>query len=240
MEVTVRFFAGHRDIAGRSEQRIELAPDATVGKLWEQLVSEYPRLAGFSGRLLYAVNEQFSTLDTTLQQGDEVAFIPPVSGGSEADTRHETRDSKEPTLFRVTEAPLDPSLLVQLVQTPNDGAVVTFAGVVRNNFAGRASERLTYESYASMAEQVLAQLADEARARWEIGRVAVHHRVGELAIGETAVLVVVAAPHRQGAFEAAAYIMDRIKEVVPIWKREHWADGDSEWVGDEKTRDSRQ
>jgi molybdopterin synthase catalytic subunit len=131
--------------------------------------------------------------------------------------------------FLITSAPLDPAPLVAYVQTPGDGAVVSFAGVVRNEFAGRSTAFLSYDAYAEMAAPVLAQLADEARARWPIGRVAVHHRVGQLAIGETAVLVVVAAPHRQAAFAAAAQIMDRIKEVAPIWKQEHWADGDAEW-----------
>lgn len=131
--------------------------------------------------------------------------------------------------FLITDSPLDPAPLVAFVQTPDDGAVVTFTGVVRNQFEGRATAFLSYEAYAEMAAPVLAQLAEEARARWPIGRVAVHHRVGRLEIGETAVLVVVAAPHRQAAFHAAAYIMDRIKEVAPIWKREHWADGAADW-----------
>jgi molybdopterin synthase catalytic subunit len=131
--------------------------------------------------------------------------------------------------FLITEASLDPAPLVAFVQTPADGAVVTFAGVARNHFGGRSTAFLAYEAYAEMARPVLAQIAEEARARWPIGRVAVHHRVGKLEIGETAVLVVVASPHRQEAFQAAAYIMDRIKEIAPIWKREHWADGDTEW-----------
>lgn len=131
--------------------------------------------------------------------------------------------------FLITAAPLDPAPLVTYVQTPADGAVVTFAGVARDNFGGRASAALSYEAYAEMAVAVLNQIVEEARANWPIGRVAVHHRVGELAIGETAVLVVVAAPHRGAAFEAAAFVMDRIKEIAPIWKQEHWADGASEW-----------
>lgn len=131
--------------------------------------------------------------------------------------------------FLITTAPLDPAPLVQFVQTPEDGAVVTFAGVVRNHFEGRATAYLSYEAYTEMAVPVLQQLAAEASATWPIGRVAIHHRIGQMEIGETAVLVVVAAPHRQAAFQAAMYIMDRIKEVAPIWKREHWADGTSEW-----------
>lgn len=129
----------------------------------------------------------------------------------------------------ITAAPLDPAPLVAYAQTPDDGAVVTFAGVARNQFGGRPTAFLSYEAYAEMAVPVLARIAEEARARWPIGRVAVHHRIGTLEIGETAVLVVVAAPHRQEAFQAATYIMDRIKEIAPIWKKEHWADGEAEW-----------
>jgi molybdopterin synthase catalytic subunit len=129
----------------------------------------------------------------------------------------------------ITERVLDPTPLLAYAQTPSDGAVVTFTGVARNQFGGRATAFLSYEAYAEMAAPVLAQIAVEARQRWPIGRVAIHHRVGTLQIGETAVIIVVAAPHRREAFAAAEFIMDRIKEVAPIWKREHWADGTAEW-----------
>jgi molybdopterin synthase catalytic subunit len=131
--------------------------------------------------------------------------------------------------FVITERLLDPTPLLAYAQTPSDGAVVTFTGVARNQFGGRATAFLSYEAYAEMAAPVLAQIAVEARQRWPIGRVAIHHRVGTLQIGETAVIIVVAAPHRREAFAAAEFIMDRIKEVAPIWKREHWADGTAEW-----------
>ncbi|MEI7770474.1 MAG: molybdenum cofactor biosynthesis protein MoaE [Chloroflexales bacterium] len=219
--IHVRFFAGHRDIVGRAAMDMQLEDGATLGGVWEQLTADYPRLAGYTGRLLYALNQEFAGPDSALSDGDEAAFIPPVSGG--------TSGAPAFAPFLITEAPLDPAPLAAYVQTPGDGAVVTFAGVARDNFAGRASAHLSYEAYAEMAAPVLAQLAEEARAQWPIGRVAVHHRVGRLEIGETAVLVVVASPHRQAAFAAAAHIMDRIKEVAPIWKREHWADGDVEW-----------
>jgi molybdopterin synthase catalytic subunit len=220
--IHIRFFAGHRDIVGGAAQEMQLEPGATLGQVWERLTAEHPRLAGYTGRLLYAINQEFATPASPLADGDEVAFIPPVSGGAP-----EGEGGFAP--FLISAAPLDAAALTAYVQTPEDGAVVSFAGVARNNFAGRASAHLSYEAYAEMAAPVLAQLADEARARWPIGRVAVHHRVGRLEIGETAVLVVVASPHRQAAFTAAAFIMDRIKEVAPIWKREHWADGETEW-----------
>jgi molybdopterin synthase catalytic subunit len=220
IEVRIRFFAGHRDIVGQTETVLTLEPDTTLGDLWARLVCDYPALERYSGHLLYAVNQDFSEPDTILRDGDEAAFIPPVSGGTAT-----------AMLFAITEQPLDSTPLVQAVQSPADGAVVTFAGVVRDNFQGRATAYLAYEAYAEMAVPVLRQIADEARTRWPIGRVAVHHRVGRLEIGETAVLVVVAAPHRQAAFDAAGYVMDRIKQIAPIWKREHWADGGSDWQG---------
>jgi molybdopterin synthase catalytic subunit len=223
--VRVRFFAGHRDIVGRSEQELALEDGATVGVAWEHLVGRYPRLAGYTGRLLFAVNQEFAEPATALAPGDEVAFIPPVSGGVE----RPVQDMRTFRPFVITTEPLDPAPLVAYVQTASDGAVVTFAGVARDNFDGRATAFLSYEAYAEMAAPVLAQITEEARTRWPLGKVAIHHRVGRLAVGETAVLVVVAAPHRQAAFEAAAYVMDRIKEIAPIWKREHWADGAADW-----------
>lgn len=225
MQVTVRYFAGHRDITGRAQEPIELPAEATVGSLWELLVGRYPRLAGYTGRMLYAVNQEYGTLASPLGDGDEVAFIPPVSGGSGA-------------LIRVTAEPLDPAPLVAAVQAPDMGAVVTFSGVVRNNFGGRSTAFLVYEAFEPMAVKVLADLAAQAREKWGTGQIAIHHRVGRLEIGEAAVLIVVASAHRHAAFEAAEWLMDRIKEVAPIWKQEHWADGDREWVGGEKERKS--
>lgn len=131
--------------------------------------------------------------------------------------------------FWITGDALDPAPLVAYAQTASDGAIVTFTGVARNQFGGRPSAFLVYEAYAEMAGPVLAQIAEEAKGRWPIGRVAIHHRVGRLAIGEIAVIIVVAAPHRHEAFAAAEFIMDRIKQIAPIWKREHWADGEAEW-----------
>ncbi len=217
--VTLLFFAGQRDIVGQSKLTRAIEPDTSVGVLWEQLTSDYPGLQKHTGHLFFAVNQEFSDPATTLHHGDEVAFIPPVSGGLPL----------LPEPFAITDAPLEPAPLVQLVQTAEDGAVVTFAGVVRNNFDDRATAYLTYQAYTDMALSVLRQIAGEAQASYAIGQVAVHHRVGRLDIGETAVLVVVAAPHRQAALDAAGYIMDRIKQIAPIWKQEHWADGASDW-----------
>ena len=226
MEVVVHYFAGHRDITGCREERISLVEGATVGILWDQLISQYPQLAGYSGSLLYAVNQEFSTLETPLSAGDEIAFLPPVSGGTPA----------EVPLFHITQLPLDPAPLVARVQSPDMGALVTFTGIVRNNFGGKSTAYLEYEAYEAMAVPVLQRIATEAQQTWRLGDIAIHHRVGRLEIGETAVIIVVAAPHRHEAFEAAESMMDRIKQIAPIWKREVWADGTSEWIGGEQER----
>ena len=143
------------------------------------------------------------------------------------------QNPKSTPTFAISHAPLDPAPLVALVQAPAMGAVVTFAGIVRNNFGGRATAYLEYEAYESMALVVLEQLAGQARATWGTGAIAIHHRVGRLDIGATAVLIVVAAAHRHEAFEAAEWLMDRIKEVVPIWKKEHFEGGEI-WIGSQK------
>lgn len=226
MRITARFFAWHRDVVGVPHLELDVEEGTTTGDVWTRLADQYPRLAGATRSLMFAVNQAYADPTTALRDGDEVAFIPPVSGGSDAPFRP----------FVVTEQPLRSEPVAAYVQTPADGAVVLFSGVARDNSEGKATAHLHYEAYAEMAEPVLARIAEEAAERWTIGRVAVHHRTGPLAIGETAVIVAVAAPHRHGAFAAAEYIMDRIKEIAPIWKRETWADGTTEWIGDQQAR----
>lgn len=133
-------------------------------------------------------------------------------------------------MFRVTTDPLDVQQVHNLVKNPTDGAVVTFDGIVRNNFDGREVRYLEYEAYAAMAEKKMADIAAEVRHKFAVGEVAMVHRIGRLEIGESSILIAVAAPHRQPAFEACAYAMDRVKEEVPVWKKEFFADGESHWV----------
>ena len=133
-------------------------------------------------------------------------------------------------MFRVTTEPLDIQEIHNLVKSPTDGAVVTFDGIVRNNFDGRQVRHLEYEAYAAMAEKKMAEIAEEVRDKFSVGSVAMVHRVGRLEIGESSILIAVAAPHRQPAFEACAYAMDRVKQEVPVWKKEYFKDGESHWV----------
>ena len=133
-------------------------------------------------------------------------------------------------MFRVTTEPLDVQQVHNLVKSPADGAVVTFDGIVRNNFGGREVRYLAYEAYAAMAEKKMAEIAAEVQNKFAVGNIAMVHRVGRLEIGESSILIAIAAPHRQPAFEACAYAMDRVKEEVPVWKKEFFADGESHWV----------
>ena len=133
-------------------------------------------------------------------------------------------------MFRVTTEPLDVQQVHNLVKSPADGAVVTFDGIVRNHFDGREVRYLEYEAYAAMAEKKMAEIAAEVQIKFAVGDVAMVHRIGRLEIGESSILIAIAAPHRQPAFEACAYAMDRVKQEVPVWKKEFFADGESHWV----------
>ncbi len=175
--------------------------------------------------ILFARNREFATPDAVLAENDEVAFLPPVSGGS----GH---------VFSITREPIDSQQLARSLQRPEDGAVVVFEGVVRNNTKGRATEYLEYDCYEEMAVAQMARIGREIAAQFEIGRIGIVHRLGRMEIGEASVAVVATAPHRRPAFEAALEGINRLKKEVPIWKKEFFADGavwvDGEW--DEELR----
>ena len=165
------------------------------------------------------VNKAYVMHDYVLRDGDELALIPPVSGGAVS-------------RFRVQLDVLDPRSTESLVAHPGAGAIATFIGTVRDHGRGRAVTHLEYEAYAPAAELCMAQIGDEIRERWGIDHVAIVHRVGSLAVGEASVVISVASAHRDAAFEACRYAIQRIKEIVPIWKKEHYADG-ATWLGSE-------
>jgi molybdopterin synthase catalytic subunit len=206
MAVTVRLFAGLREQAGWSRRELEAA---TVADVWPALgLGQEP--AG----LLYAVNREYAERERALADGDEVALIPPVSGGA----------------FRVTDQPLALDAAVAEVADERAGAVATFTGTVRRQSRGREVTRLEYEAYAEMAEDVMSQLARDLEQRYELCAVAIHHRVGTLGIGEASVVVAVSAPHRQDALAACKDAIDTLKETVPLWKKEVY-EGGEEWIG---------
>jgi len=217
MKVGVLFFAGAREAIGGKTLEISLPPGSTVEGLLRYLGDEYPGFAHVSSVAQTAVNEEYAPKTYALQDGDEVAIIPPVSGGG------------PPAPFRVVDRAIESSELHDLVRSPADGAVLTFSGVVRNHSGRVETSHLFYEAYAPMAEKKMAELVAAARTRWDIGEVAMLHRVGRLDIGEISILISVASPHRGAAFEAGRYLIDRLKEEVPIWKKEVGPDGEF-WV----------
>ena len=220
MKVNVRLFAGLNELLGQKHVSLELAEGATVAQLRDQLGQEYPAVTPYLTALVCAIDEEYVASDYALHDGDEVALIPPVSGGG-----------GDEGWFQVTSEPLDGERLMEAVRRDESGAVVLFSGVARDHSEGRRVRALEYDAYPSMAEKKLREVADEVRARWPITGIGVLHRTGRLAIGEASLLVAVSAAHRREAFEACHYVVDRIKQIVPIWKKEIWEDGDGAWVG---------
>ena len=206
MTVRVRLFAGLRERAGWSQRDVEAA---TVADIWKALeLGDEPR------GLLYAVNKEYATADRALADGDEVALIPPVSGGA----------------FLLSEEPLSLDRVVDEVRDEQAGAIATFTGTTRIQSRGRTVTHLDYEAYEGMAERVMAEIAEGLQARYELSAVAIHHRVGRVGIGETSVVIAVSAPHRQHALAACKDAIDELKERVPLWKKEVYSDG-AEWIG---------
>jgi MoaE-MoaD fusion protein len=207
MWVTVKVFAGLRERAGWAERELEGV--ARVGDVWAALdLGEEP--AG----LLYAVNRDYADADRALSEGDEVALIPPVSGGA----------------FRLSNAPLSLDTVVDEVRSEAAGAIATFIGTTRVHSRDRTVRHLDYEAYEEMAEQVMAEIAGELKERYDLCEIAIHHRTGRVEIGEASVVIAVSAPHRQDALAACKDAIDTLKERVPLWKKEVY-EGGEEWIG---------
>jgi molybdopterin synthase catalytic subunit/molybdopterin converting factor small subunit len=227
MHVKVLFFGMLKDIVGRMEEQVELAPDARLSTLFDHYAGQFPRLREMAGSIVMARNQEFSSLSTAIVEGDEVAFLPPVSGGSERYTREVS--APDGNFYALTRQPIDSSEVAGRLLRGEDGAVIIFEGVVRNNTKGRATCFLEYECYEPMAVKMMAEIGGELAGSFEIGRIAMVHRLGRLEIGEASVAIVVTAPHRKAAFAAALEGINRLKRLVPIWKKEHFADGEV-WV----------
>jgi MoaE-MoaD fusion protein len=207
MRVHVRLFAGLRERAGWSEREVEGVTRA--GDVWQAL-----GLGDEPGGLVYAVNKTYVARDHELADGDEVALIPPVSGGA----------------FLLSEAELSLEAVVEEVAADEAGAVATFVGTTRLHSRGRTVTHLEYEAYEGMAEQVMADLAAELKARYALCEVAIHHRIGRVGIGERSVVIAVSAPHRDDALKGCRDAIDTLKERVPLWKKEVYQGGE-EWIG---------
>ena len=206
MTVRVRLFAGLRERAGWSERAVDAE---TVADVWGAL-----ELGDEPAGLLYAVNRAYAERNQPLADGDEVALIPPVSGGA----------------FLLSDEPLSLDRVVDEVRDERAGAIATFSGTTRIQSRGRTVEHLDYEAYEGMAEATMAEIADALNARYELCAIAIHHRVGRVGIGDTSVVIAVSAPHREDALAACKDAIDALKERVPLWKKEVY-DGGEEWIG---------
>jgi molybdopterin synthase catalytic subunit len=221
MKVNIKLFATLKDRAGSNHIEIDLPDEATVATLLERLALAHPKIAPSLPTSLVAVNQEFAFGSTLIRSGDEIALFPPVSGGS----------IEYPEIFRITDHQIDLNELVASVTLPSTGAVCTFTGTVRGISSDHETTQLNYEAYTPMAEAKMKQVADEIRSRWaEVQGIAMVQRVGQLKVGEFTVLIALSAGHRdQGMFEAARYGIDRLKEIVPVWKQEIGPQGER-WV----------
>jgi MoaE-MoaD fusion protein len=255
MRVHVKFFAIFREMVGVKTEWTEVADGTVVEALWKQYAARSPRLENV--RAAYAVNQKLAKPDQILHDGDEVGFLPPVSGGAkslERETARKVRKPRKKTVVRestriarikkrisensrhsrmknalITRQPLDLNALVRRVAFSGAGAILVFSGVVRDNVRGKAVKYLEYEAYPEMAEQTLRDIIAEIHERWSDARVAMAHRIGKVKIGEASLIIAVAAPHRPEAYAASRYAIERVKAVLPVWKKEFASDGDH-WV----------
>jgi molybdopterin synthase catalytic subunit len=226
MHLRVLCFGRLRDLIA-PELVIELAAPATIGDLWQTLRQSYPALAPYEGSVAIAVNQAFSSSSTTLAEGDEIALLPPVSGGSGS---HEL--PPDSVHARLQRQPIDSAALLAQVKQAEDGAVCLFDGIVRNNTRGRRTLYLEYDAYPAMALAEMEKLALQALANYAVRDLRIVHRLGHMEIGETSILIAVASAHRAAAFDACRWIIDSLKKTVPIWKKEFFADGAS-WADGE-------
>jgi len=237
MRVRVLFFGMLKDVVGHAEEDSEVPEGASLATLFDGYAVQYPRLREIAGSIVLARNREFAAMDTRLADGDEVAFLPPVSGGSGG------RASADPNeliisgnYFAITRDCIDDRALRDRLIDGSEGAVVTFEGTVRNHTKGRPTRCLDYECYEPMALKMMAKIGMEISGSRPIRRIGMVHRLGRLLIGEASVVVVVTAAHRHPAFDAALEGINRLKKLVPIWKKEYFVDGEV-WVEGEWDRD---
>jgi molybdopterin synthase catalytic subunit len=234
--VTVRvlFFGPVKDLLGSREQTVDLPAGSTLGALFDHYTNRVPRLKELADSIVLARNQEFAEPGVLLADGDEVAFLPPVSGGLGNYTQVIEDDTGN--FFALTRVTIDAAEVARQILRGEDGAFVNFEGVVRNNTKGRATKFLDYECYEAMAVKMMAEIGRDIAKNHAIGRIAIIHRLGRMEIGETSVAVIATAPHRKPAFEAALEGINRLKKTVPIWKKEYFVDGevwvDGEWDDD--------
>ncbi|MGC2246889.1 MAG: molybdenum cofactor biosynthesis protein MoaE [Terriglobales bacterium] len=220
MQIRILFFGVLKDLVGRSTDMVDLHEGARVKDVLSHYVRQAPRIEAMIPSLAFSVNEEYAAADCELAAGDEVALLPPVSGGTS-----ETACAKGEGGVQIVRQPIATQAVLAALKQPEDGAAVVFEGVVRDNTRGRRTLYLDYEAYEAMALKQMECLAAEARERFAVRAISIIHRLGRLEIGETSVLIVVASAHRGAAFEACRWIIDTLKKTVPIWKKEYFEDG---------------
>ena len=222
MKVQVRLFARYREEAGRDVLDLELPDGGTVERAWEAVTRQLPVLGPYRPFTLFALRNDYVDADHPLGEGDELCLFPPVSGGASVPAAD---------WIEVTTEPLAERAVARAVEDPGAGALALFSGVVRDQTGGRRVKFLEYEAHGPMALSKMREIATAIRRRWPtISRIAVVHRIGRLEIGESSVMIAVSSPHRAEAFDACRFAIDTLKETVPIWKKEHFEDGEV-WVG---------
>ncbi|HYR83436.1 MAG TPA: molybdopterin converting factor subunit 1 [Terriglobia bacterium] len=227
MQVKLLFFANLKDIVGARQMQFDVPAGATVADLLTHLEASYPRIKDYRRVVLTAVNEEYVDQRTHIQEGDEVAIFPPVSGGEvQSDALLISRPGE---IYQITRDAIDAQKIARGMLRGEDGAICVFEGVVRNNSKGKRTLHLVYEAYETMALKKLEEIGIFVRQAWDIDGIAMIHRLGHLDIGETSVAVIVTSAHRRAAFDACHYSIDKLKKVVPIWKKEFFEDGEV-WV----------
>jgi MoaE-MoaD fusion protein len=217
MRVRVLFFGQLKEIVGLASEDAGLSEGARVEDLFERYARRFPKLAEFRGSIAPSVNQEYAEWRAPVADGDEVAFLPPVSGGQGATIQDD--------VFQLVRQPIQPSGLLENMKAPEDGALVVFDGFVRNNFKGNRTLYLEYEAYETMALGKMREIGAQIRDKFPIHRVAIIHRLGRLEIGETSVWIAVSSAHRSDAFDACRYAINTLKRAVPIWKKEFFAGG---------------
>jgi molybdopterin synthase catalytic subunit len=222
MKIRLLAFASAGDALGTGEMELELPPGSRLADLRQRLDRDHPALGPLWPRLAVAVDGRIAPPDTLLFEGVEVALLPPVSGGC---------DEADPS--ELVDGPIDAEWVVASVSGPGRGAVVVFHGTVRDHHAGRKVEKLTYSAYRPMAREALARIVEDLESDHEGLRAAIVHRLGEVPVGEASVVIAIGSPHRAAAYDASRTALERLKAEVPIWKREHYADGEAVWREEE-------
>jgi MoaE-MoaD fusion protein len=221
MLVKVLFFGRLKEIVGLAEDSAEFSAGTRVADVFEQYSARFPELERFRASVAAAVNQQYSDWTVPVVSGDEVAFLPPVSGGQGAGAEV----SAPRDICEIVRGPIRAAKFTQQLKAPADGALVVFEGIVRNNSRGKETLYLIYEAYESMALGVMRELCAEIRRLYPIDRLLIQHRLGRLEIGETSILIAVSSAHRAAAFDASRFAIDTFKRTVPIWKQEFFRDG---------------